>query len=98
MQVNYTDDVELKALMVERSITIAVESYEASNLFAPVSDETGSSSKISHDKLTKLINYLLGKCYKQEQGGFTLYSDLVYVSMVLQNGYDEFKNVKKVVM
>ena len=84
IQVNYTDDVELKALTVERSIKIAVESYEASNLFQPVSEEP---SNISPDNLTKLIKYLLHECYKREPD-FTLYMDLVYVCMILQKGYN----------
>ena len=89
---NHTDDVELKALTVERSIKIAVESYEASNLFQPVSEEP---SNISQDNLTKLIVYLLHECYKREPG-FTLYMDLVYVCMILQKGYNQFQYVKLV--
>lgn len=52
-------------------------------------------SIISPENLSKLINYIVGSCYKRSPDFFTLYMDLVYVCMILQKGYN-FRYVKSV--
>lgn len=61
-------------------------------MFDTASQDESGVSRISEEKLAKLLTYLLSKCYKQPS--FTLHADLVYICLVLQKGYEQFKYLK----